>query len=117
MSNVVIVQPITTTVVVEEVTTILDVTSPGPQGAKGDTGAQGAQGPQGIPGTAAGVFYTHTQNTPLATWTIDHNLGNYVTAIVYDSANNQVEGAITQPSTNQIVITFSSAFSGYAYII
>ena len=108
---------ITNTVQTVTVTNLQPAVTVATLGAQGPTGPQGAQGPQGIPGTAASVFYTHTQNTPLATWTINHNLGNYVTAIVYDSANNQVEGAITQPSTNQIVITFSSAFSGYAYII
>ena len=114
MTDVVVVQPINTYVVTEPSVTSVSVSAPGPQGAKGDTGATGPQGPAGA---GTNVFYTHYQNTPTSVWTINHNLGNYVIAIVYDSANNQVEGATAQPSINQIVITFSSAFSGYAYIV
>jgi len=114
MTDVVVVEPINTYVITQPSVTSVSITAPGPQGAKGDTGATGPQGPAGA---VTNVFYTHYQNTPTAVWTINHNLGNYPTAIVYDSANNQVEGAIAQPSTNQIVITFSSAFSGYAYIV
>lgn len=95
MSDIIIVQPITP---------VVEITSPGPQG------------PAGI--FAIGdVAYTHTQNTPSATWTINHNLGFNPVAVVLDSGGTQCEGAISYPTVNQMIITFTGAFSGVAYIV
>lgn len=79
----------------------------------------GNQGPQGVPGPqgTSAVFYNHAQSTSASVWTINHNLNGHPTAVVIDSAGTQCEGTFTYPSTNQMVITFSSAFSGTAYII
>lgn len=75
-----------------------------------------AVGPQGV--SAAGqIFYVHTQATPASVWTINHNLNGNPTAVVLDSAGTQCEGTFSYPSLNQMVITFSSAFTGTAYII
>jgi hypothetical protein len=90
--DLVIVQPVIPTVV---------VTAPGPQGASG----------------TANVFYVHTQSTSSAVWTINHNLGGEPTAVVLDSAGTQCEGTFSYPSKNQMVITFTSAFTGTAYVI
>lgn len=73
----------------------------------------GAQGPSG----SASVFYTHSQGVPASTWTINHNLNGYPTAVVFDSANTQCEGNFSYPSPNQMLINFNGAFSGLAYII
>lgn len=74
-------------------------------------------GPQGPAGTSAQVFYTHTQSVASNTWTINHNLNGKPTAVVFDSANTQCEGTFSYPNNNQMVITFTSAFAGVAYII
>jgi hypothetical protein len=100
--NIVVVEEINNVVVVQETVPTIVITSPGPQGP---------QGPMG------NVFYTHIQNTPNATWTINHNLVGYPTAVVFDSSGSQCEGTFSYPSNNQMVISFSSAFSGTAYII
>ena len=78
-----------------------------------------APGPQGAPGTfnPADIFYVHTQGTPSAVWTINHNLNGNPTAVVLDSAGTQCEGTFSYPSTNQMVITFTAAFSGTAYVV
>lgn len=76
-----------------------------------------APGPQGISGSAAQVFYTHTQAVSSAVWTINHNLNGEPTAVVLDSAGTQCEGTFSYPSKNQMVITFTSAFTGTAYVI
>ena len=78
-----------------------------------------APGPQGPAGTFAvgDVAYTHTQAVSSATWTINHNLGFNPLAIVLDSGGTQCEGSVTYPSTNQMVITFTGAFTGVAYIV
>ena len=60
--------------------------------------------------------YTFTQNTPLATWTITHNLGNFPSIVVVDSAGNVVEGDIDYVSADQVVLSFTGAFSGEAYL-
>ena len=91
--DLVVVQPVIPTVV---------VTAPGPQGASGDTAA---------------IFYVHTQSTSSAVWTINHGLGGQPTAVVLDSAGTQCEGTFSYPTTNQMVITFTSAFTGTAYVI
>jgi len=73
-------------------------------------------GPQG-PSASAQIFYVHTQAVASAVWTINHNLGGQPTAVVLDSAGTQCEGTFSYPSINQMVITFSSAFTGTAYVI
>jgi hypothetical protein len=93
--DVIIVQPVTTTVV---------VTTPGPQGPAGTFS----------PGDVA---YTHTQSVSSATWTINHNLGFNPVAVVLDSGGTQCEGAISYPTINQMVIVFTGAFTGIAYIV
>ena len=76
-----------------------------------------APGPQGPAGNPAQVFYTHIQNEVSNIWIIDHNLGGEPTAVVLDTAGTQCEGTFSYPSKNQMVITFTSAFKGTAYII
>jgi hypothetical protein len=78
-----------------------------------------APGPQGPPGvfTSSDIFYVHTQGSPSATWTINHNLNGNPTAVVLDSAGTQCEGTFSYPTLNRMVITFTGAFSGTAYVI
>ena len=92
------------TVVVQVTQPIVRVTAPGPQGAPGQF-------------QVGDVAYTHIQSVSSATWTINHNLGFNPTAVVLDSAGTQCEGTFSYPSKNQMVITFTSAFSGTAYVI
>ncbi len=97
--DVIIVQPNVSNITVEPVITNVVVTTPGPQGP------------------AVNVSYTHTQSTSSATWTINHNLGFNPVAVVLDSAGTQCEGAISYPTINQMVIVFTGAFTGVAYIV
>lgn len=73
-------------------------------------------GPQGVSASVS-VFYVHTQAVASAVWTIDHNLNGEPTAVVLDSAGTQCEGTFSYPSKNRMVITFTSAFAGTAYVI
>ena len=92
----------------------------GPQGAtgaQGPAGPQGAQGPQGPQGDPSGpVAYTHTQYSASAIWSITHNLGYKPNVTVSDSAGTIIEGEIAYPSSSTIVLSFSSAFAGTAYL-
>ncbi len=60
--------------------------------------------------------HVHTQGTASTTWTINHDLGGYPSVMVVDSAKTVVFGEINYASTSQVVVNFSSAFSGYAYL-
>ena len=65
---------------------------------------------------AAGSTYAFTQPAPLAVWTIAHNLGRFPSVSVVDSAGTEIEGSVVYTNANQVVITFSSAFAGAAYL-
>jgi len=61
--------------------------------------------------------FTFTQSSSLAAWTITHNLGYRPGGVsVVDSAENVVMGDIVHSSDNELVINFSSAFTGKAYL-
>lgn len=60
--------------------------------------------------------YTHTQSSPSTTWTITHNLGYHPSVTVVDSADSAVIGDVTYVSENQLIVTFSVAFGGKAYL-
>jgi hypothetical protein len=62
------------------------------------------------------LAYAHNQATSSSTWTILHNLDFYPNVTVVDSAGTIVEGEIAYTNRNQIVLTFSAAFSGKAYL-
>jgi len=102
--EVIVVEPVIQNITVVDSTASISVTSPGPQGQHGVF-------------TPSDIFYVHTQATPAAVWTINHNLNGQPTAVVLDSAGTQCEGTFSYPSGNQMIITFSSAFTGTAYII
>ena len=60
--------------------------------------------------------HIHTQGTASTTWTITHALGGYPSVSVVDSANTVVVGEVNYVSTSQVVVNFTSAFSGSAYL-
>lgn len=82
-------------------------------GVAGPAGPAGAQGPPGASGTAT---FAYQQGVAASAWTITHNLGKYPSAVVVDSAGAVVEGDIIYVSMNEIVMLFTAAFSGSAYL-
>lgn len=62
------------------------------------------------------VRHIHTQGSVSTTWTINHALGGYPSVSIVDSAKTVVIGEVTYVSTTQVVVNFTSAFSGYAYL-
>ena len=60
--------------------------------------------------------FVFTQGAAASTWTIPHNLEKFPSVTVVDSANNVVVGHITYTNTNSLTVSFSSSFSGKAYI-
>jgi hypothetical protein len=91
-------------IIVTPVINQITVASPGPQGPAGAF-------------TPSDIAYTHTQAVSSAVWTINHNLGFNPIAVVLDSGGTQCEGSVTYPTVNRMVITFTGAFTGVAYIV
>jgi hypothetical protein len=108
----------TTVAVAVPTVEVIAVGMQGPQGIQGPvgaTGAPGATGAMGLPGLAGGVV-VFTQSTPSASWTINHNLGFIPEVVVLDSANDMVEGDIDYVNNDTLILTFSAAFAGTAYV-
>lgn len=68
-----------------------------------------------VPGPA-NTFYEYNQLVPATTWVITHNLGRFPAVTVVDSAGTVVEGDVDYVSTTQVVLTFSTPFSGRAWL-
>ena len=60
--------------------------------------------------------YIHDQGLPNLVWTITHNLDNYPSVTVVNTANTVVIGQVDYLSTNQVQITFSNPFAGCAFL-
>lgn len=60
--------------------------------------------------------YTHTEAVASSSWDISHSLGYFPNVTVIDSSEREVIGDIQYVDSNNIVITFSAAFTGKAYL-
>ena len=60
--------------------------------------------------------YTHTQTTPAKLWVITHNMDKYPSVTVVDPMSNVVVGDVAYITTDELVISFTSEFSGKAYL-
>lgn len=103
----------------------LDTNDPGAGGGRGffyewelksaalqdqiDSGGGGGSG-------GSGASFTFTQSTPLATWTINHNLGFIPDVILVDGSGQELYAEIRHPSTNQCVVYHSAPYVGTAYL-
>ena len=114
-------------------------------GAQGLIGSQGIQGVQGggvslqqlsdaIAGVTLGttdelsegisnlyftvgrVSFEHLQDEVSNTWLVVHNLGFKPNVTIQDSAGTIYEGEISYTNLDSLTVTFSSAFSGKAFL-
>jgi hypothetical protein len=60
--------------------------------------------------------YIHTQSIASDTWTINHPLQKFPSVTIVDTGDNVVFGDIEYINIGKIIITFSAAFSGKAYL-
>jgi hypothetical protein len=67
-------------------------------------------------GRFAASTYTHTQGVASTTWTITHNLQRHPSVSIVDTGGNIIYGHTQYVDDNQITLTFSSAFTGKAYL-
>lgn len=131
-------------VLVNEQVVTLDLGVTGPQGPRGnsllsgvgeptlsigingdfyiDTVANELYGPKttGSWGIGIGLTqdqgYVHEQTASATTWTINHNLEFIPNITVVDTFGTVVEGSYDYPSNTTVVLTFSSPFSGRAFL-
>lgn len=66
--------------------------------------------------SATDAHQVYTPPSASDTWAITHNMNKFPSVTVVDSAGDEVEGNVNHISVNQLVITFSAAFSGRAYL-
>jgi len=60
--------------------------------------------------------YTHTQASANTTWAIVHDLGGKPSVTIVDTSDTHVVGDVTYNSETSITVSFTAAFSGYAYL-
>lgn len=66
--------------------------------------------------SSASNTFTFKQSVASDTWNVTHNLGKYPSVSVVDSGGNLVDGEVKYVTNNRISITFTSPFSGKAYL-
>jgi hypothetical protein len=60
--------------------------------------------------------FVHTQASPSTTWTVAHNLKFFPNVAIVDSALSHVMGEVTYTDENNLTVSFTSAFSGKAFL-
>lgn len=89
---------------------------PGPTGPTGTAGSPGATGPTGPAGSGGDLHYIHDQLAPSASWMVAHGLGKFPSVTVVDSGGTTVVGDVAYTDANNLVLTFSAAFGGRAFM-
>lgn len=79
-------------------------------------GPIGPQGLTGAKGDSAAASFVYEQVTPAATWYINHNLDFFPAVTVVDSGGSDVVGSISYVNRDNLVVTFSVAFGGKAFL-
>ena len=119
-SQTLVVEQATARVVAERTTETVVAIAEGGRGPAGPVGTgvpgpPGPTGPAGLSGAAA-ASYEHVQNAVSDTWTIVHNLGFRPNVTTFDSGGSVVEGDVSYLDLNTVIVRFTSAFAGGAYI-
>jgi hypothetical protein len=60
--------------------------------------------------------FTFTQASAQSVWNITHNLGKFPSVSVIDSAGTNVIGQVDYTNNNELILTFTAAFAGVAYL-
>jgi len=76
----------------------------------------GTSGPQGPSGDIRDLAYVFTQSVASATWNINHGLTFIPSITVVDSAGSVVEGDYSYPNENTVIATFVGEFAGKAFL-
>jgi len=66
--------------------------------------------------SAGAPTFIFNQGVPSTTWNITHNLGKFPSITVIDTGNTVVTGEYNYTSNTNVILTFSAAFAGKAYL-
>lgn len=69
-----------------------------------------------ITSSGGDAHFVFTQGVANITWNITHSLGKFPSVSVVDSGGSEVVGDIAHVDTNTCILTFSSPFTGKAYL-
>lgn len=61
-------------------------------------------------------YFRHSQNEPSQTWEINHGLGKFPSVSIVDSGKSAVIGEVQYLDENRLIVSFSAAFSGEAFL-
>ena len=89
---------------------LVEVVAPGPVGPVGPVGTIDSAG------LISDARLSHHQATAASIWTITHNLGKNPSVSIVDSAGDECEGEVRHISVNELVVSFSAAFTGRAFL-
>ncbi|MET8006265.1 hypothetical protein [Nonomuraea glycinis] len=106
--DVTIAEPGGVEVVVQELTTVveLDLAVPGIQGPPGERGPAGPGG---------GGYQEHVQTAPAREWTISHDFGRPPAVTVMDVDGNEIDAAV-HSDEQTVIITLGPATAGRAHL-
>lgn len=94
---------------------VINAETRGPRGVAGPEGPQGPVGPQGPIGPSGiGVLVERHFAAASTTWVINHGLDTYPTVTLYDLNDESVEGAISAPDRNTVIVRWDLPMSGTA---
>lgn len=62
------------------------------------------------------IQYNYHQTVASTTWTINHNLGFVPNVTTVNDSLQEIEGVLTTLNASTVVIEFSDALTGYAYL-
>lgn len=71
---------------------------------------------ESLVGNGSDANFVFEQSIPSRSWLINHNLGKYPSIMIIDSSGNHVVGDSKYISKSQIILEFSSEFSGKVYL-
>ena len=60
--------------------------------------------------------YIHDQSIPATIWAVNHNLGKYPSVTITDTAGSEIIGEAEYLNANTLLLYFSAAFSGKAFL-
>ena len=93
----------------------------GPRGGVGPQGPRGAPGVRGLPGESgddgapgAGMHhYEHVQTTPAATWTVNHNFGQWPCSVrLLTTGGADFDAEVVNVSTNMLQVYLATPLAG-----
>ena len=66
--------------------------------------------------TQGAPTFIFNQAVPATTWDVTHNLGKFPSITVIDTGDTVVTGEYNYTNNNNVILTFSAAFAGKAYL-